>query len=433
MATPVRKLGLPLPKLKTATTALALALAFCIAIPLAAGAQTPAPSGTWNNLKKNTQGTWKRVKPKLEKYYEESPKLQATVEGVSSVIENGVLDKVPLGDAIGLVKDSPAYLKAGLTVWLQKKKNDAATAGDLDRADRYDAFLSCLYGDCGPLDTLRDRANGAKPPPPGQPYQIKINSAVVLVPQIQEGESTRLTVSVTTIVGGDVTLELQSSGEPIGPVRYVVKTQPGGSFSRDFNQIFPAAGNYRLLVLARDARSDTSARAYVVVAEKAKFDGHYTGTIELDGRVGDKRVTKPMALNFAVQDGKVTGTARFADKESNVVKIISTIDGSVDDKGNMTADLTYTHQVNEKGGAIYAFVITAPLTGTIKDAAVAGAFACGSKWTMNDAAKRQQDAPAPLFNGMPMMKEGALSKIAVVLMANSYKDAPGRFAAKRAK
>ena len=190
---------------------------------------------------------------------------------------------------------------------------------------------------------------------------MKIKSAVVLVPQIQQGETTRVTVSVQTIIGGDVTIELQSPGNAIGPVRYTIKTKPGETVSRNFDQFFPAAGNFRLLVLAKDARSDDSARAYVVVTEKVKFDGHYTGTIAIQAKAGNRIEPMSFVLDFVVKDNKVagrTGVAHAASEKSAPLKsspnVSSKIAGEVDDKGNLTATWSYRDEAREPSGAIYA-------------------------------------------------------------------------------
>lgn len=404
------------------------------------GVENAPPSGSWKPATKGVDRLKERgdeVRKGTLKWYGESPNLQV-IEGM---IENLVLEKLPFaGEAASALKEAPESVKAGLTVWLQRKKNDAATAEDFDRMDRYDAFLGCLYGDCTALNALQQGGThkAASGQHTGQPEQLKIRSAILQVAEIQEGESTQLIVTVQSMIGGDVTVELQSGGTAIGPVRYTVKTTPGGTVSLKFDQFFASAGNYRLLVLARDARSDDSARAYLVVTAKSKLDGHYTGTMVLDMRQGDKRVPQKMKLDIAVNSGNVSGSAQFEDtKPEYRSRITSTIDGKVDDKGNLSATWSYVYKISE-AGAVYQYTITAPLNGIIKDDAISGAFACESKSSHNDTAERLLQAERArgrtTTSGLPNMSldQGA-NNIAVVLMAHAYKDAPGRFAAKRVK
>ena len=423
----------PFTRARPLALVLAAALALAIAMPQTtqaqqfAQAQTSPKAGTWTPTKRGIDRAKEiggDVRKAVTKFYGDSPNLQI-LEGM---IENVVLDKLPLaGDAFGIVKDAPDEVKAGLTVWLQKKKNNAAIAEDFDRMDRYDAFLSCLYGDCSGFQRA---GTGAAPPiaHSGQPEQLKIKSAVVLVPQIQQGETTRVTVSVQTIIGGDVTIELQSPGNAIGPVRYTIKTKPGETVSRNFDQFFPAAGNFRLLVLAKDARSDDSARAYVVVTEKVKFDGHYTGTIAIQAKAGNRIEPMSFVLDFVVKDNKVagqTGVAHAASEKSAPLKssanVSSKIAGEVDDKGNLTATWSYRDEAREPSGAIYASILGAPLTGSIKDGVVQGAFSCESKVFKNDIAARDPKG------------DRSSAAIGTRLFSGAFKGASGAWTARRAK
>lgn len=436
----------PLSVSRVLATVLMLANGLPPGVLAQSGSWKPVETNPAKGVESNPSNTWKPaikggerlkdlgtdVRKAGTKWYGDSPNLQVAV----GMIESYVLEKLPVaGDVYAALKDTPEYLKAGLTVWLQRKKNDAAIAGDLDLMDRYGVFLSGLHGEALEQAGTGRASSGRHS---GQPEQLKIRSVIVHVPQIQEGETTRLTVSVQSVIGGDVDIELQSGGNAIGPVRYTIKAKPGEIVSRDFDQFFSSAGNYRLLVLARDARSDDSETSYVVVTAKSKFDGHYAGTIVLDALQGNKRAPQKMKLDIAVANGVVTGTARFEDlKFGATVKIISKIDGKVDDKGNLTTDWSYVHQISE-GGAVYEFILTAPLNGTIKDNAVSGAFACESKSAHNDTAERllqaERQRARTTINGVPNISLNQGSKnIVVVLMAHSYKNAPGRFAAKRVK
>lgn len=429
--------------------ALAAVLAAILSLPPAAFAQ----SGSWKPVApsaapsagKGSSGTWTpanrgvdRLKEKADKvtgglgdWYEKSPIAKVIVD----TIENLATEGAGVGEGYTIVKNAPDTIKAGLTLWLQRKKNNSAIAGDLDKADRYDAFLSALYGDSSALDELRQGKRKAARP---HSEQLTIKSAVLAADELQEGESARLTVSVHTVAGGEVVLELQSGGSAIGPVRFVVATKPGETFSRSFDQFFPSAGNYRLLVLARDARSDDAARVYVVVTPKAKFDGHYSGAMVLDARQGDKRVPQKLKLDIAVNSGNVTGSAQFEDtKPEERPRVTSTIAGTVDEKGYVSATWSYVYQFTEAGG-VYQYSIAAPLNGVIKDNTISGAFACESKKFLDEAAKRlveeedrQSRAPS---KGLPnVVKKHSTYSLTVSLMAYAFKDAPGRFSVKRVK
>jgi hypothetical protein len=80
-----------------------------------------------------------------------------TQAGLENFIENFVLGKLPgpAGDVVAVVKDSPAYTKTGLILWLNKKMADSATEEDWKKHDRYLAFYTCISkGDCNELQTL---------------------------------------------------------------------------------------------------------------------------------------------------------------------------------------------------------------------------------------------------------------------------------------
>ena len=349
--------------------AVVLAAALALAIPMPqtaqaqqfAQAQTTPKAGTWTPTKKGIDRAKElgdKFRKDAGKYYEESPNLQI-VEGA---IENAVLDKLPIvGDLYGAIKDAPEEVKLGLNTWLRKKKNDASSAQDFERLWRYDAILSCLNGDCSDLAALQSPGTGAGQPGQhtGQPEQLKIKSAVVLVPQIQQGETTRVTVSVQTIIGGDVTIELQSPGNAIGPVRYDVKTKPGETVSRNFDQFFPVAGQFRLRVLAKDARSDNSAKAYVVVTGKVAIRWALYRDDRAPGPAGDKDEPRNCAEFRRWKAAPPTGTARFAnDKLRTVYTINSKIKGGLTTKAT-SRRLVLSRDAASGPGAVWQFVIGA--------------------------------------------------------------------------
>ena len=51
----------------------------------------------------------------------------STEEGFKSFVENFVLSRLPdpVGDAVAITKASPQIYKTGLTLWLNKKSQDA--------------------------------------------------------------------------------------------------------------------------------------------------------------------------------------------------------------------------------------------------------------------------------------------------------------------
>lgn len=92
----------------------------------------------------------------------------STQAGAESFIENFVLSSLPgpTGDLVSVVESSPEIVKSGLQTWLSTKMADAATNEDWTKFDRYNAFYTCLNGDC---DTLRALEKGAgQEAPPGQ-------------------------------------------------------------------------------------------------------------------------------------------------------------------------------------------------------------------------------------------------------------------------
>jgi hypothetical protein len=80
----------------------------------------------------------------------------STRAGAESFIENFVLSSLPepTGDVVAVVKNSPEIIKAGLQTWLRTKMTDAATNEDWTKFDRYNAFYTCINGDCDALQAL---------------------------------------------------------------------------------------------------------------------------------------------------------------------------------------------------------------------------------------------------------------------------------------
>lgn len=274
----MRVFGLPA---KGGCIAIAAALAVGLAAPVAA--QERKPVGSWQELKKNTQGTFKRVGDKADKYYKDFPNLQTTVEGlqtaISTVADAGAGEALPVvGDLVGVLNNSPELVKRGLDDWLNNKILDAINSGDRTREARYDAFRSCLRGDCAALNAL------LHPPPPlpglhtGQPERLQIAPISIFPTGIAEGESVRITVSLKTYVGGEVVLNLQAPGETLDKVQCRwASVPPGETRSCEFNRLFPTAGTYKIAAHARDARSDDSNAATLVVTKKPAAPQANTG------------------------------------------------------------------------------------------------------------------------------------------------------------
>ena len=84
----------------------------------------------------------------------------STQAGAQTFIENFVLSRLPdpTGDAVTLVITSPAIVKEGLRSWLRAKMVDSAE--NPENFNRYNAFYTCLNGDC---DALRALEKGASP------------------------------------------------------------------------------------------------------------------------------------------------------------------------------------------------------------------------------------------------------------------------------
>jgi hypothetical protein len=239
-----------------------------------AHAQSSPPAGSWHTLKKNTTGTWKRVGDKAVDHYHASPNLQLTVEEgqtlLSLVIDAGAGEAIPVvGDVAGAIMNSPEFVRTALDAWLANKIVDAIARNDKEREARMEAIRSCLKGDCAALNAL------LRPPPPqpgrhtGQPERAQIVSVTVLPSEIEEGQTARVSVTVRTMLGGDVTVDLQSPGERIGPTQRVFKDiGPGASVTGEFDQFFGKAGSFRLLALARDPHSDDAKDAMILVKAK---------------------------------------------------------------------------------------------------------------------------------------------------------------------
>lgn len=256
-----------------------IGLAAALAVGLAqspVAAQERKPVGSWQELKKNTQGSFKRVGDKVDKFYKDSPNLQLTVEGlqtaISTVVDAGSGEALPpgIGDLATILNNSPELVKRGLDDWLNNKILDAINSGDRTREARYDAFRSCLRGDCAALNALLH----PPPPPPGlhtgQPERVQIAPITIFPAQIAEGETVRITVSLKSVVGGEIVLKLDAPGETLDKVECRwPRVAPGATRSCEFNRLFPAAGTYKIMAHARDARSDDSTAATLVVTKKA--------------------------------------------------------------------------------------------------------------------------------------------------------------------
>lgn len=87
----------------------------------------------------------------------------STQAGAQNFIENFVLSRLPdpTGDVVNVVMNSPAIVKEGLSGWLRAKMVDSAE--DAEKFNRYNAFYTCLNGDC---DALRALEKGASPEVP---------------------------------------------------------------------------------------------------------------------------------------------------------------------------------------------------------------------------------------------------------------------------
>ena len=101
--------------------------------------------------------------------------------------------------------------------------------------------------------------------------------------------------------------------------------------------------------------------------------------------------------------------------------VSSKIAGEVDDKGNLTATWSYRDEAREPSGAIYASILGAPLTGSIKDGVVQGAFSCESKVFKNDIAARDPKG------------DRSSAAIGTRLFSGAFKGASGAWTARRAK
>ena len=252
-----------------------VAVAFAIAAsPL--GAQERKPAGSWQELKSNTKGSFKRVGDKVQRYYADSPNLQTAVEGLQAainvVVDSGSGEALPpgIGDLATILSNSPQLAKRALDDWLNNKIIEAISSGDRKREERYSAFRSCLRGDCADLNAILNPP--PKPPPlhSGQLERLQIAPIEIFPKEVNEGETARITVALKTYVGGEVVVSLQAPGETLDTTRCVARDlTPGGTTSCAFNRIFPTAGTFTIKALARDNRSDDSAAAILVVKKKA--------------------------------------------------------------------------------------------------------------------------------------------------------------------
>lgn len=263
-----------------ARTALAgrLFLVVTLALGVAAtplGAQERKPAGSWQELKSNTKGSFKRVGDKVQRYYAASPNLQTAVEGLQTainvVVDSGSGEALPpgIGDLATILSNSPQLAKRALDDWLNNKIIEAITSGDRKREERYSAFRSCLGGDCADLNAI---LNPPPTPPPlhsGKPENIEVAPLVIFPKEIKEGESAMITVTFKTYVGGEVVVNLDAAGETLDKTQCIVpKLTPGTTNSCAFNRIFPIAGTFTIKAHARDGRSDGTGAATLIVTKK---------------------------------------------------------------------------------------------------------------------------------------------------------------------
>ena len=90
----------------------------------------------------------------------------STTDGAKTFIENFVLSRLPdpTGDVVVVVMNSPALVKEGLRSWLNKKMIDSAE--DAEKCNRYNAFYTCLNGDCDALRALEKGTSTEAQPGP---------------------------------------------------------------------------------------------------------------------------------------------------------------------------------------------------------------------------------------------------------------------------
>ena len=158
----------------------------------------------------------------------------------------------------------------------------------------------------------RRQPTDSTPQEAGQPRLPEIKQFAAAPAQLQEGDSTRLTLSFQTFVGGKVEIAMQSPGEGRGPASIVIEAKPGDVITRNFDQVFPAAGNYTVTASAADSAGIARTTVKIAVAEKMKYDGRYSGKAVIGAKVSEQR-PQEFVLEFVVKDNHMTGTALPAD------------------------------------------------------------------------------------------------------------------------
>lgn len=363
-------------------------------------------------------------------------------EGVRTVIENLVLDRLPgpAGDAVSVIMNSPEYVRVGLLAWLDRRMIEVTQGQRWEEWDRYQSIKQCLQGDCADLralearlaarDHARRRPSGQAPDAGPQPLPTILRFTIAPT-QIKKEQSARATIEFRSAVGGKVEVALKSPGERLGisPVRYTIDAaKPGEVISRNFEQFFPTPGNFALVVTVTDAAGAVKAGGRIEVTDVGRFDGRYRGTLLIETKINDTRRLQRRPLEFAIKDDVLTGT--FGEPETSdappaqpdprfQIHTVRTVKGRVDDKGVVTGELSSIRRMRiVKSGGEVAAEMRAPLTGTIdKDGAISGSFVADSEATANAVARDKDKLDVFLYRRI----------------AEMYKAAPGSWTVKREK
>jgi hypothetical protein len=85
--------------------------------------------------------------------------IDAVAAGGSAVVNQAAGEFLPpgVGDIASALKSSPDVVKTGLLVWLHNKQTQAAIDNNMVAEDRYQAFYTCLSGDCSKVQALTRR------------------------------------------------------------------------------------------------------------------------------------------------------------------------------------------------------------------------------------------------------------------------------------
>lgn len=367
---------------------------------------------------------------------------EAAQEGVRTVIENLLLDRLPgpAGDAVSVIANSPEIVRAGLLVWIHRRISDAGARQQWDEWDRLQSVKQCLQGDCTDLRALearlaaRDRARrrpAGSPSATGPQPLPEIKRFVIAPRQMKKQQSARATVEFRTSVGGKVEVALQSPGERLGtsPVRFTIENvKPGETIVRDFDQFFPSPGSFALKVTVADGAGAARAGANIEVTDVGQFDGRYRGTLLIEAKINETRRLQRRALEFTIKDDVLTGT--FTEPETSEAPAAApdpkyqfhttrTVKGKVDDKGVVSGELASVRRMRiTTTGAEVAAAMKAPFAGTIdKDGAISGRFVAESEASANAIARDKDKLSVFLYRRI----------------ADMYNAAPGSWSAKREK